>query len=151
MIDRCSGLVDGLSRLHQYETGAKDQTEPPKNECLAPNVVLVDGKDSGRPGLLYGRHDFGLSEVNSRSSKLKRRSRVPNSPDLPPPLVRLEEEIHQTIIRHMDPCVFLSRIRRLDARWVQGRIITTVDMRFEIQNPLYIYKRLSIPLYLNYL
>ncbi|KAF5504490.1 hypothetical protein CGCF413_v004464 [Colletotrichum fructicola] len=96
MAEQCSGLAEGLTKLHQYETGLNDKTESPKKDFLAPNVVLNGGKDSGRPGPLYGRHgdikpenilwfpdskvschkgtlkisDFGLSELNSRYKRM---------------------------------------------------------------------------------
>ncbi|KAF5505070.1 putative cyclin-dependent kinase 8 [Colletotrichum siamense] len=118
MAEQCGGLAEGLTRLHQYETGLNDKTDSPKNEYLAPNVFLNGGKDSGRPGPLYGRHgdikpenilwfpdpkvpghkgtlkisDFGLSELNSRYSK-SQRSQVPNSPGYRPPECDLRKKI----------------------------------------------------------
>ncbi|KAF4835116.1 putative protein kinase [Colletotrichum tropicale] len=101
MAEQCSGLAEGLTRLHQYETGLNDQTESLKNEYLAPNAVFNSGKDAVRSGSLYGRHgdikpenilwfpepnvsghkgvlkisDFGLSELNNVTvPKMKNRN-----------------------------------------------------------------------------
>ncbi|KAF4816354.1 putative cyclin-dependent serine/threonine-protein kinase [Colletotrichum siamense] len=119
MAEQCKGLAEGLAQLHKYETGLQEMSAIPKGERLAPNIVLNGGKDTGRPGPLYGRHgdikpenilwfpnhktpghkgtlkisDFGLSELNSRYSKSKMRSQVPNSPAYRPPECDLRKKI----------------------------------------------------------
>ncbi|KAL3299014.1 HET-domain-containing protein [Colletotrichum asianum] len=118
MAEQCSGLAGGLAKLHQYETGLKEN-ETPKNEFLAPGPHSNWEREPGRHGQLYGRHgdikpenilwfpalqtsrhngtlkvsDFGLSELNSRYSKSKRRSQVPNSPTYRPPECDLRQKI----------------------------------------------------------
>ncbi|EQB54102.1 protein kinase [Colletotrichum gloeosporioides Cg-14] len=119
MAEQCKGLAEGLTKLHQYETGLLGKSESPKNERLGPNIVLNGGQDTGRHSPLYGRHgdikpenilwfaeheqpghrgvlkisDFGLSELNSRYSKSKRRSHVPNSPTYRPPECDLRQKV----------------------------------------------------------
>ncbi|KAH0432247.1 tol-like protein [Colletotrichum camelliae] len=120
MAEQCQGLASGLAQLHKYETGFQEKrSEPLKRDHMAPNILLNGGKEDGRHGPLYGRHgdikpenilwfpnhrrpghkgtlkisDFGLSELNSRYSKSKRLSQVPNSPTYRPPECDLRQKI----------------------------------------------------------